>query len=121
MVARTALRFSCILLVASLATIGAGCGDSGYDDCVSNCESQYDCAGVPDQDNACAQGCEQQEEQADDHDCDGEWSDAQACMQDIDGCDFSVCQAEFTDWQECEMSYCSNNPNDPECHMDSAS
>ncbi|RLB45040.1 MAG: hypothetical protein DRI90_28870 [Deltaproteobacteria bacterium] len=122
MTAPSTLRFSVTLLIAALATVGAGCdGNSGYEDCVSSCEAQLDCAGAPEQTDICAESCELQEERADDHDCEGEWEDAQACMRDAENCDWSECQDEMMDFSNCEMSYCSDNPNDPDCGMDSAS
>ena len=122
MMAPSTLGFSATLLIAALATVAAGCGgNSGYDDCLVNCEAQYDCYDIPKTDDICASTCEQQEESADEHDCESEWEDAQACMLEVDSCDYTACQTELMDWSNCEMSYCSDNPNDPDCHMDSAS
>ncbi|MBW2457248.1 MAG: hypothetical protein JRI68_22260 [Deltaproteobacteria bacterium] len=122
MAAQLKIRASLILIAIGLAaTVAPGCGDSGYEDCVSNCEAQYACLELGDPGNTCKDGCERAEESSDDHGCDGEWADYQECLAGTDGCDPIACPTEINEWQSCEYDFCRDNPNEPDCMMDSAS
>lgn len=119
MAAQSKVRASLILIAVGLAaTVALGC-DSGYEDCVSNCEAQHACSDIEATASACTASCETAEERADELGCDGEWADYQECVAEGDPCDPAACSGERNDYSECGQDYCRDNPGEPSCAVDS--